>query len=56
MVGRPAGDILDAGQPTLSEINAGNVAGFGVLEQTDGAGVYARLLDWIAGLVDRGPA
>lgn len=46
----------DAGQPTLSEINAGNVAGFGVLEVTDGAGVYHRLLDWIAGLVDQGPA
>ena len=48
--------VDDNGEPTLSEINAGNVGGYGALEETDGVPVYARLLDWIAALVGQGPA
>ena len=46
--------VDDAGQPMLSEINASsNIGGYGVVEQTSGVPVYARLLDWIHRLVRR---
>lgn len=37
----------DDGRPVLSEVNAGNVGGFGAIEQTGGGATYPRLLDWV---------
>lgn len=37
----------DDGSWTLSEINAGNIGGYGRLEQLTGEAVYSRLINWI---------
>lgn len=39
----------DDGSWTLSEINAGNIGGYGRLEQLTGEEVYNRLISWIVG-------
>jgi glutathione synthase/RimK-type ligase-like ATP-grasp enzyme len=38
----------DSGEWMLSEINVGNLGGFGGLERTSGLPVYRRFLDWLA--------
>lgn len=38
----------DDGSTILSEINSGNVGGFGQLERCSGRPVFAQLLDWLA--------
>ncbi len=43
----------DSGEWILSEINVGNLAGFGELEQTSGLPAFDRLLDWLAAFPTR---